>query len=124
MLEKLKDLPPGIDGLRAVGKLSKEDYDEVMEPLLAGARREGRRVRFLYELGSDFTGLTGGPRTPNRRALRPGRGEGVRVRRARRGGGVGERGSPALRGGMTPSRQATRTRRPGRLGSQPRLPCL
>jgi hypothetical protein len=60
MLEKLKDMPSGIDGLRAVGKLSKEDYDEVMEPLLAGARREDRRLRFLYQLGPDFDGFTAG----------------------------------------------------------------
>jgi len=58
MLEKLKDMPLGIEALRAVGKVSKEDYDQVMEPLLAGARREGKRVRFLYELGADFDGFT------------------------------------------------------------------
>ena len=58
MLEKLRDMPSGIDGVRAVGRLSKEDYDEVMEPLLAGARRAGRRLRFLYQLGPEFQGFT------------------------------------------------------------------
>jgi hypothetical protein len=58
MLEELKDMPQGIDGLKAVGKLSKEDYEKVMVPLLDGARREGRRLRLLYQLGPEFEGFT------------------------------------------------------------------
>jgi hypothetical protein len=58
MLEILSDVPPGIDGLRAVGKLSKTDYERTFEPLLAEAARAGRRLRFLYELGPDFEGFT------------------------------------------------------------------
>lgn len=60
MLEKLKDLPGGIEGLKAIGKISKEDYDRVVEPMLDEARRDGRRVRFLYELGAEFEGFTPG----------------------------------------------------------------
>jgi hypothetical protein len=58
MLEKLHDLPHGIEGLKAVGKVSKEDYEEVFEPLLDDARREHRRIRFLYHLGPEFEGFT------------------------------------------------------------------
>lgn len=58
MLKRLKDLPPGIDGLKAVGKVTKEDYEQVFEPLVDGARRDGRRLRLLYDLGSDFEGFT------------------------------------------------------------------
>ncbi len=60
MLEKLSDIPQGLDGVRAVGRLSKEDYEKVLEPLLGEARQVGRRVRFLYELGPDFEGFTAG----------------------------------------------------------------
>lgn len=60
MLEKLNDVPQGIVGLRAVGKLSKEEYESVLEPLLEEARREVRRIRFLYQLGPDFEGFTPG----------------------------------------------------------------
>ena len=60
MLDRIKDLPPGVVGLSAVGKLSREDYDRVFEPLLEGARREGRRLRFLYRFGPDFHGFTPG----------------------------------------------------------------
>lgn len=60
MLERLKDLPQGIDGLKAVGKVTREDYNNVLEPILDDARREGRRVRFLYQLGAEFDGFTPG----------------------------------------------------------------
>ena len=58
MLERLKGLPPGVEGVKASGKVSKEDYDQVLEPMLNEARKEGRRVRFLYELGAEFEGIT------------------------------------------------------------------
>ena len=64
MLERLKDLPPGIDGLRATGKITKEDYERIFEPLVDGARREDRRLRFLYELGPEFEGSTMPARGP------------------------------------------------------------
>ena len=60
VIEKLKDLPRGIDGVRAIGKISKEDYEQVFVPLLDEARREGRRIRFLYQLGPEFEGFTPG----------------------------------------------------------------
>ena len=58
MFEKLSDLPVGIDGLKAIGKLTREDYQTVLEPLLDEARQEGRRLRVLCELGADFEGVT------------------------------------------------------------------
>ncbi len=60
MLEILKDLPKGIDGVRAIGKISKEDYEKVLVPLFAEARRDGRHIRFLYQLGPEFEGFTAG----------------------------------------------------------------
>ena len=60
MIEKLKDLPRGIDGVRAIGKISKEDYEHVFVPLFDEIRREGRRIRFLYQLGPEFEGFTPG----------------------------------------------------------------
>lgn len=60
MLEQLKDLPSGVDGVKAVGEVSKEDYEKVVAPFFEGARREGRRLRFLYELGPEFKSFTAG----------------------------------------------------------------
>ncbi|MFD2351026.1 STAS/SEC14 domain-containing protein [Nonomuraea ferruginea] len=60
MLEKLTDVPPGVDAIRAVGHVSKDDYEIVIEPLVDEARREGRHIRFLYEFGPDFQAFTPG----------------------------------------------------------------
>ncbi|HXX67604.1 MAG TPA: STAS/SEC14 domain-containing protein [Polyangiaceae bacterium] len=58
MLEMLSDVPEGIVGLKAIGKLTHKDYETVFVPLLDGARREGRRLRLLYEIGPEFEGFT------------------------------------------------------------------
>ena len=60
MLERLKDLPAGIDALRAVGQISTQDYQQIFEPILDEARREGRRLRLLYQFGPEFQGFTPG----------------------------------------------------------------
>src|ERR1700691_1727645 len=60
VIEILKDLPEGIVGVRAIGKVSKEDYEKVLVPLFDEARREGRHLRFLYQLGPQFEGFTPG----------------------------------------------------------------
>jgi len=60
MLETLKNLPEGLDGVRASGQVSRGDYESVLEPILDGARRDGRHLRFLYEFGPAFEGFTAG----------------------------------------------------------------
>ena len=58
MIERLLDVPPGIDALRAVGKVSKEDYETVVLPLIDEAVREGRPIRALCQVDRDFAGMT------------------------------------------------------------------
>jgi SpoIIAA-like len=60
MLERLQELPPGIDGVKAVGRVSKEDYERVFDPLIDGARRDARRLRLLYQFGPEFEGFSPG----------------------------------------------------------------
>jgi hypothetical protein len=60
MLEKIHDLPPELEGIRAIGTVSKEDYDLVVEPLLQRASENGTRIRCLYEIGAGFDGFTAG----------------------------------------------------------------
>ena len=60
MLEKIPDVPGGIDAFRAVGTLTKDDYEQTVEPLLDEARREGRRLRLLLQFGPEFEGFTAG----------------------------------------------------------------
>lgn len=39
MLEKLSGVPEGVVAVRAVGKVTREDYEKVLEPLIDQARR-------------------------------------------------------------------------------------
>lgn len=55
MLKRLTQLPTGIDGFEAIGEVSKEDCDQALEPAFEDARRDGRRVRLLCELGPRFS---------------------------------------------------------------------
>lgn len=60
MLERIANLPPGIDGVKAVGRVSQAEYEKVIEPIFEQARKKGDKVRFLYELGPDFEGFSAG----------------------------------------------------------------
>jgi hypothetical protein len=60
MLERLQGLPSGVEGVRAVGRVSAQDYEQVLEPLLDELERDRRRVRFLYRLGPEFEGFAPG----------------------------------------------------------------
>jgi hypothetical protein len=58
MLERIENLPAGVAGVRAKGRVTRDDYDRVIGPMLEQARQEGRRLHFLYQLGSDLEGFT------------------------------------------------------------------
>lgn len=58
MIERIEEMPPGVLGLRASGKLSREDYREILEPALREAV-EGGGIRLVFVL-TDFDGLEHG----------------------------------------------------------------
>jgi hypothetical protein len=60
MLERIPDVPSGIDAVKAVGKLTEDDYAQTVEPLLDEARRQGRRLRLLLQFGPEYEGFTAG----------------------------------------------------------------
>jgi SpoIIAA-like len=60
MIERLQDAPAGIVALRAVGTVTREDYEQVIEPLLDEARRHGEHLRLLLEVGPEYQGFTAG----------------------------------------------------------------
>ena len=60
MLERIPDVPDGIDAFRAVGTLTEDDYEQTVEPLLGDARRQGRRLRLLIQMGAEYEGFTAG----------------------------------------------------------------
>jgi SpoIIAA-like len=55
MIERMDDLPTGVVGIRASGKLTREDYKTVLEPALKEAADSGE-ARVLFVL-PDFDGL-------------------------------------------------------------------
>lgn len=58
MIERVQGMPAGLIGLRASGKLTKEDYTEVLEPALQEGVDSGE-LRMVFVL-SDFDGLAPG----------------------------------------------------------------
>ena len=58
MITELGDLPPGVIGFEASGKLQAEDYRDVVLPALERAAAKGE-VRFLMVM-KDFDGIAGG----------------------------------------------------------------
>lgn len=58
MIERIEDVPAGMLGLRAGGKLTREDYKEVLEPALEEAAASGS-IRLLFVL-TGFDGLAPG----------------------------------------------------------------
>lgn len=55
MIERIDGMPVGTVGLRGSGKLSKDDYTEVLEPALREGVESGE-LRLLFVL-TDFDGL-------------------------------------------------------------------
>ncbi|MGE3272121.1 MAG: STAS/SEC14 domain-containing protein [Chloroflexota bacterium] len=60
MLERIGQLPEGIIGIRASGTVTRADYEAAVQPLFDEVYGQGRRVRFLYQIGPNFEGFTPG----------------------------------------------------------------
>ena len=60
MITTLTGMPDGVLGFEASGKLTAEDYTRVLEPALAAAGADGRRIRVLVEFGAEFDGMEPG----------------------------------------------------------------
>ena len=54
MIETIRNLPPGLDGLRLDRTVTREDIDLVVLPLLEEAHDTGVRLRLLAEVPSTF----------------------------------------------------------------------
>jgi hypothetical protein len=59
MLKVIENMPAGTIGLEAVGKVTEQDYRDVLVPAVTKARAEGK-VRLLYVLGDDFDSYSAG----------------------------------------------------------------
>lgn len=58
MIERIAEMPPGAIGLRAAGKLSRDDYESVLEPALEEGIGSGE-LRLVFVI-DDFDGLEPG----------------------------------------------------------------
>jgi hypothetical protein len=59
MIELVPGLPEGVVGLRAVGEIHGDDYDEVIVPAVEKALEGRDKVRLLYVLGPEFEEYAG-----------------------------------------------------------------
>jgi hypothetical protein len=58
VIERIEEMPPGTIGLRASGRLTREDYQQVLEPALREGVEAGE-LRLLFAM-PDFDGLEPG----------------------------------------------------------------
>jgi hypothetical protein len=60
VLEMITDLPDGVLGFKASGELIADDYRDVLIPAVKAALDRQEKVRLLYVLGDEVTGLSAG----------------------------------------------------------------
>jgi hypothetical protein len=57
MIERIPDLPENVLGFSAKGKLTANDYETVIIPEVETMLARQGKVRFLYHLGEEFSGI-------------------------------------------------------------------
>ncbi len=60
MPQIILDLPEQVVGVTASGQVTAEDYESVVVPAVEAALHKFDSIRFLYHLGSAFTGFAAG----------------------------------------------------------------
>jgi hypothetical protein len=53
-------MPPGVLGLEAVDDIEKDDYRDVIAPVVEAAIAEHGKIRLVYVIGHDFDEYEGG----------------------------------------------------------------
>ena len=60
MLELIPDLPENVVGFSAIGKVTADDYESVLIPLVEEKLKDYDKIRMLYYIGPDFKGYSVG----------------------------------------------------------------
>lgn len=60
MLKLIDDMPSNVVAIEAVGEVDAGDYKTTLDPAVDAAASGNDKIRFLYVLGDEFTGYTGG----------------------------------------------------------------
>jgi hypothetical protein len=55
-MQLINDLPDQVVGVRAIGEVDDDDYDDVLAPAIEDRLTRHDKVRLLYILGPEFTG--------------------------------------------------------------------
>ena len=60
MIQIIDGAPEGVLAFAAVGEVDADDYAEVLRPAIEEALEGGNRLRFVFEIGSEFDRFTAG----------------------------------------------------------------
>jgi len=60
MITVLTGMPEGVLGFEASGRLTADDYTQVLEPAIVAASGDGRRIRVLLDFAGEFDGMEAG----------------------------------------------------------------
>ena len=55
-MELIDGLPDNVVGVRAIGEVEDDDYDDVLDPAIHDRLSRHDKIRLLYVLGPEFTG--------------------------------------------------------------------
>ena len=58
-MQLIEGLPDHVLGIRAIGEVEDDDYDDVLEPAVDDRLSRHDKIRLLYVLGPEFTGYDG-----------------------------------------------------------------
>lgn len=56
MLELIQDLPDQVVGIRAIGDVEDDDYEDLLVPTIEDRLSRHEKIRLLYVLGPEFEG--------------------------------------------------------------------
>lgn len=57
MIDLISDLPENVIGFTAVGKVTGEDYEATIVPIIEEHLKKNNKIRLLYVCGDEFTGF-------------------------------------------------------------------
>lgn len=60
MIEIMNDLPPHVVGFRATGKVTKEDYENILMPVVDAQSKNFKQLNFILLLDTDVSNYTFG----------------------------------------------------------------
>lgn len=60
MIEIINDLPPNVIGFRATGKVTKQDYDNVLMPAVDAQSKLFKKINFLLLIDTEISNYTFG----------------------------------------------------------------